>query len=181
MLCEVDFGHRVVIPHSPLSILAPRMFFIHARNLQLRGMFLLLGLNQLGGEMGSNQLDKHSVRRNLIDISRGFFSFFAHPEYHWKGRHSLRDCVAQKGMLPFVGCVDVLEARIDLVQVSIALWLSSLAYQSAFLAPLQCDKPNFVGLAVFLLYPWLCVSLLVFPYSLGKIMPSLGMAMLLRD
>ena len=45
MLREVNFGHRVVIPHSPLSILAPRMFFIHGQNLQLRGMFLLLGMN----------------------------------------------------------------------------------------------------------------------------------------
>ena len=64
--------------------------------------------------------------RNLTYISRGLFFFFAHPEYHWKGRHSLRDCVEEKGMLPSVGCVDVLEARLDLVQVSIALWLSSL-------------------------------------------------------
>jgi len=45
MFCEVDFGHRVVIPHFPLSFLAPRMFFIHGQNLQLRGMFLMLGLN----------------------------------------------------------------------------------------------------------------------------------------
>ena len=36
-------------------------------------------------------------------------------------RHSLRECVAVKGMIPCVGCVYVLETRIDLVQVSIAL------------------------------------------------------------
>ena len=31
------------------------------------------------------------------------------------GRHILRDCVEEKRMLPCVGCVDVLEVRIDLV------------------------------------------------------------------
>ena len=43
------------------------------------------------------------------------------------GRHSLSDCVVEKGMLPSVECVDVFEARLDLVQVSIDLWLISLA------------------------------------------------------
>ena len=54
-----------------------------------------------------------------IDLE-GLVFFFAHPEHHWKGRHILRDCVAEKGMLPCVGCVDVLGANPDLVQVSIA-------------------------------------------------------------
>ena len=57
----------------------------------------------------------------------GLVFFFAHPEQHWNGRHSLRDGVAEKGMLPCVGCVDVSGAKTDLVQVSIARWLSSLA------------------------------------------------------
>ena len=42
------------------------------------------------------------------------------------GRHILWDYVAEKGMLLGVGCVDVLEVRLDLVQVSMALWFSSL-------------------------------------------------------
>ena len=66
------------------------------------------------------------MRRNLTDRSRGMVFFFANPELHWKGRHNLRDCVAEKGMLPCVGCVDVLEVRIEMVRVSIALGLSSL-------------------------------------------------------
>ena len=95
-------------------------------------------------------LDKSSVCRSLIDRDRGLDFFFTPPEQHQKGRHSLRDCVAEKVMLSCVGCVDVLEARLDLVQVSIALWLSSLAQQSAFPAPLQPNKPNYVGLTEFL-------------------------------
>ena len=67
------------------------------------------------------------MRSNIIDRSRGLVFFFAHPKLHWKGRHSLRDYVAEKGMLPCVECVDVLEVRLDLVHVSIALVLSSLA------------------------------------------------------
>ena len=58
-------------------------------------------------ELGLNWLDKPIVRRNLTDISRGLVFFSAHPELHWKGRHNLRDCVEEKGMLPFVGWVDV--------------------------------------------------------------------------
>ena len=61
-----------------------------------------------------------------LDIE-GLVFFFALPEKHWKGRHSLRDCVAEKGILPYVGCVDSLGSKPDLVQVSAARWLSSLA------------------------------------------------------
>jgi len=51
------------------------------------------------------------------------------------------------------GCVDDLESRLDLVQVSIALWLSSPPQHLVFLSYLQCDKPKCVGLADFLMYP----------------------------
>ena len=57
----------------------------------------------------------------------GLVFFFAHPKEHWKGRHGPRDCVAEKGMLPCVRCVDGLGFKPNLVQVSIALCLSSLA------------------------------------------------------
>ena len=57
----------------------------------------------------------------------GWFSFWHTLNRTRKGRNSQRDCVAEKGMLPGVGYIDVLEARIDLVKVSIALWMSSLA------------------------------------------------------
>ena len=67
------------------------------------------------------------MRSNLTNRSRGFVFFFAHLELHWKGRNNLRVCATEKGMLPCVGCVDVLEVGIDLVQVSIAMWMRSLA------------------------------------------------------
>ena len=59
-------------------------------------------------EIGPHYLDKPGVRRNLIDKSRGLVLFFAHTEWHWEGRHILRDYVAEKGMFPCVGWVDVL-------------------------------------------------------------------------
>ena len=59
----------------------------------------------------------------------GLVFFFAHLEEHWKGRHSSRECVAEKVMLPCVGCVDVLESNPDLVQVSLAMSVISLAQQ----------------------------------------------------
>ena len=44
--------------------------------------------------------------------------------------HSLRDCIAEKGMIPCVGCVCVGKANSDLVQVSIALWFSNKPFHS---------------------------------------------------
>ena len=40
-------------------------------------------------------------------VNRGY----AHPEEHWKGRCSLRDCGRKNGTLPCVGCVGSGEAR----------------------------------------------------------------------
>ena len=33
-------------------------------------------------------------------------------EEYWKGNQGLRDCEAEKGLIPGVGCVDVLEVRL---------------------------------------------------------------------
>ena len=40
-------------------------------------------------------------------------SLYAHPEEHWKRRYSLRDCVVEKGILPYVGCVGIVDAKPD--------------------------------------------------------------------
>ena len=39
--------------------------------------------------------------------------FYAHLEEHWKGRYGLRDYVVEKGILPCVGCVGIVDARLD--------------------------------------------------------------------
>ena len=36
-----------------------------------------------------------------------------HLEEYWKGRYGLRDCVSGKGILPFVGCLGIVEANLD--------------------------------------------------------------------
>ena len=46
-------------------------------------------------------------------MKRGWLFFYAHPEEHCKGRYGLRDCVAVKGILPCVGCVGIVEAKLD--------------------------------------------------------------------
>ena len=38
-----------------------------------------------------------------------------------KGSHSVRDCEAEKGLIPVVGCVDVLEVRLALVWAPLVL------------------------------------------------------------
>ena len=38
-----------------------------------------------------------------------------------KGIQGLRHCEAEKGLIPDVGCVDILEVRLALVQASLAL------------------------------------------------------------
>ena len=40
-------------------------------------------------------------------------NLLSHPEEHWKGRCSPRDCGAEKGTLPYVGCVGSGEAMLD--------------------------------------------------------------------
>ena len=43
----------------------------------------------------------------------GWLIFYAHPEEHWKGRYNPRDCVVAKGILPCVGSVGIMDARIN--------------------------------------------------------------------
>ena len=35
------------------------------------------------------------------------------PKEHWKGRYGLRDCVVVKGILPCVGRVGIVDAKLD--------------------------------------------------------------------
>ena len=114
--------------HLGNSFLFPKLFFFKPRNrIVLWVHILALVCIELGVEMGSDQLDKPSVWRNLTDRSRGMVFFFAYPEQHWKGIHSPRDCVAEKGDASLCWVGRCLESRVDLVQVPIALWRSSLA------------------------------------------------------
>ena len=43
----------------------------------------------------------------------GWLILYAHLEEHWKGRDGLRDYVAEKGILPFVGCIGIMDTMID--------------------------------------------------------------------
>ena len=80
-------------------------------------------MNWLGVEEAQNWLDKPSEERNLTERSRGAGYSFMHTL-----KIIGRDCVAVKGILPCVGCVGIVRpSKRDLVEVSIALWLSSLA------------------------------------------------------
>ena len=71
--------------------------------------------------------DEPSVKRNLTDRSEGWFSSLYTRDSTREGRHSPRNIGAEKGMIPGVGYVHALESRLDLVQVYIALGLTSLA------------------------------------------------------
>ena len=80
-------------------------------------------------------------------------------------------------MLPCVRCVDDLETKPDLMQVSIALWLSSLAFHLLS----SMINPNVVlGWLNFGIYLAMCEPTSV-PLFLVGIMPSSGVAVLLRD
>ena len=46
-------------------------------------------------------------------IKRGLLFFYAHLGEHRKGEYGPRDCVAVKGIIPCVGCVGIVEAKID--------------------------------------------------------------------
>ena len=50
-------------------------------------------------------LDKPSVFGSHIERARGMAFFSITPEEQWKGSQGLRDCVAEKGLIPCVGCV----------------------------------------------------------------------------
>ena len=61
--------------------------------------------------IGLVNLEKRAITSQRI--KRGWLMFYAHPEEHWKGRYALRDCVAVKGILHCVGCVGIVEAKLD--------------------------------------------------------------------
>ena len=42
---------------------------------------------------------------NHTNRARGLDFFSTTPEEHWKGMQGLWDCVAEKGLIPCVGCV----------------------------------------------------------------------------
>ena len=112
-------------------------------------------------------LDKPSVFGSDIDRSRGLAFFSIAPEQHQKGIQGLRDYVAEKGLIPCVGCVWVSQKSGNFwcrcswlcnELTSLAISLSQLL--DGPINPTVLDWLCFV-------YPWLCVSLLV-PYSLGN-------------
>ena len=106
------------------------------------------------------------VVENHIDKARGLAFFSITPKQHWKGMQGLRDCVAEKGSIPCVGCV-------WLSQRSGQFWcrcswlcneLTSLALSLSQLLDGLINPTLLAWLCVFV-YPWLRVSLM-FPYSL---------------
>ena len=53
-------------------------------------------------------LDKLGVFGSHIDKARGLDFFSTTLEKHWKGSQGLRDCVAEKGLIPCVGVLEVM-------------------------------------------------------------------------
>ena len=67
-------------------------------------------------------LDKLHVFGNHTDRASGMDFFSTTLDEHWKGDHGLRDCVAKKGLISLCWvCVGILEARLVLVSMSLAL------------------------------------------------------------
>ena len=66
--------------------------------------WLVLGLCWVQG-WGLEFLEKPGVVGNHTDRARGLAFFSTTPEYHWKGSWGLRECIAEKGLIPYVGCV----------------------------------------------------------------------------
>ena len=86
-----------------------------------------LGMNDtqdLGVEETRKGIDKPSVEGTSRKDKSGWWKISTHPEEHQKGRHSPRDCMAEKGMLPSIGCVGVMvPGQMNLMEVSLA-WMS---------------------------------------------------------
>ena len=66
--------------------------------------WLVFGLCKEQG-WGLGLLHKPGVFGNHIDKARELAFFSTTPKWHWKGIQGLRDCVAEKGLIPCVGCV----------------------------------------------------------------------------
>ena len=60
----------------------------------------------------------------------------AHPEEHWKGRYGLRECVAVKGILPCIGCVGIMDAKLDRSCASVHSFVVELT--SLEILPFHC-------------------------------------------
>ena len=67
-------------------------------------------------------LDKPGVFGNHTNRAKGSVFFSITPEQHWKGGQGLRDYVVEKGPISLCWvCVGVLEVRLALVSVPLAL------------------------------------------------------------
>ena len=95
-------------PHFTNLFLVAKHFFSQTQNLHLVMSAFYVWSEQVWSGRGENQLDKPSVERNHKKRSREVgYSFLHIQKSIERGRHSLRDYVAEKGMLPYVGCVGV--------------------------------------------------------------------------
>ena len=85
-------------------------------------------------------------------IKKGWIFFCAHPEEHWKGRYGLRDCVAMNVILPCVGCVGIVDAKLD--RSGAGVHSSMVELTSLEILPFHCLRslinPTVFGLAEFL-------------------------------
>ena len=87
-------------------------------------------------EEDQNWLDKPSEERNLTKIKRGWLLFYAHLGEPWNGMYGLRDCVAVKGILPFVGCVGIVHSKLD--RSGVGVHSSVVELTSLAVLPFHC-------------------------------------------
>ena len=108
-------------------------------------------------------------------IKRGWLIFYAHLRENWKGWYVPRDCVPVKGALPCVGCLGILEAKLDRSCTGVHSYVFELT--SLAILHFHClsslINPILDWLGWTLMCFWLCVGLL-FPYSLWKSCPTQG-------
>ena len=62
-------------------------------------------------EEDQDWFDKPSEERNLKEDPKGLDTLLCTHVRHWKGRYGLRDDVEEKGILPCVGCVGIVETK----------------------------------------------------------------------
>ena len=114
MGCSVILNCRVVCNHVSLCYIVEPLLL--SLLLVYYNLHPSLGLNCIQG------LGVEDKRMGLISLLQrgtswkdksGWWIFYAHPEEHCKGRHSLRGCGAEQGMLPYVGCVGIVDSRPD--------------------------------------------------------------------
>ena len=93
----------------------------------------------------------------------------------------MRDCVAVKGILPCVGCVSIVEEKLDIYCGGIHSSVVELTILA--ILPLHCLsylKPN-CGLDWLNLGLYLAMCEPVVPFFLVEIMPNSRVAVVLRD